>query len=61
MSNALVELWRRELDGMAKSAIRSIYIYDVNLAVDVAQEAIRRGCTPSEILEALYEAKRVHG
>lgn len=58
-ANPLVDLWRRELDGQAKGAIRSMATYDEEMAARVAAEAIARGCTPSVIASALDEAHEI--
>jgi hypothetical protein len=59
--SALVALWRREQDGMARSAILSMGVHGEELAASMAEQAIAAGCTPSLVLDALEECDRRYG
>ncbi len=58
--NPLADLWRNEMTGHARSAIRHMFIYDEELAVRLGAEGVRRGADPAEVVKTIEECVELH-
>ncbi len=58
--NPLVDLWRNEITGHAKSAIKHMFIYDEELAIELGAEGVRRGADPDEVAKTIEECIALH-
>ena len=59
--SALVALWRRETDALARAAIVGMAIHGEDMAVEAAAAALVKGVTPSVVADSLEEADRRYG
>ncbi len=53
MSNPLVDLWTNELTGMTVSMVRTMAVYDEDLAWLLAEEGVLRGADQEAVLKVL--------